>query len=66
MTVAVLSATAQESLRFARARYEAGASTITDLLDAESALTQADAAHLAAGLGFRVASARLLRAEGGL
>lgn len=62
----VLRGAAQESLRFARARYEAGASTITDLLDAESALTQADAAHLTAGLGFRVASARLLRAEGGL
>lgn len=60
----VLRAAAQESLRFARARYEAGASTITDLLDAESALTQADAAHVAADLGFRLAGARLLRAEG--
>jgi outer membrane protein TolC len=62
----VLRATARESLEFAVARYEAGASTITDLLDAESALSQADSAHVAAVFGTHLAQARLLRAQGDL
>jgi len=60
----VLRSEAAESLRFARARYEAGAATITDLLDAESRLTQAVASHVAAVFGYHLAMSRLLRAQG--
>ncbi len=62
----VLRAAAEESLRFARARYEAGAGTIADLLDTESALTQAEASHVSAVFNYHVAKAMLLRAEGNL
>ena len=62
----VLRAVAEESLEFARARYEVGASTIADLLDAESALSQADLAQVRAVLGYRLAQADLLRAQGDL
>ena len=62
----VLRATAAESLQFAVARYEAGASTITDLLDAESALSQADSAHIAAVFGYHLAESRLVWAQGDL
>ncbi|MBZ0112491.1 MAG: TolC family protein [Thermoanaerobaculia bacterium] len=57
---------AQQSLGFARARYEAGAGTINDLLDAESMLTAADAAQVTAVLSYRVAKSLLLRAQGDL
>lgn len=57
---------AQQSLGFARARYEAGAGTINDLLDAESMLTAADAAQVAAVLSYRVAKSLVLRAQGDL
>jgi outer membrane protein TolC len=63
---AVLEAEATETLRFVRARYEAGASTITDLLDAEAALTQAESGHVQAVLGVQLAGVRLKRAEGTL
>jgi outer membrane protein TolC len=61
-----LRAIAEESLGFARARYEAGASAIADLLDAEGALSQADSAQVRAVLEFRLARAGLLRAQGDL
>ncbi len=61
-----LRAIAEESLEFARARYEVGANKIADLLDSESALSQAESAQVGAVLGFRVAQARLLRAQGEL
>ncbi len=57
---------AVQSLKFTRARYQAGAGTINDLLDAESTLTQADSAHVAAVLGYREAAALLLRVQGAL
>ncbi len=59
-------AEAVQSLEFTRARYQAGAGTINDLLDAESTLTQADSAHVAAVLGYREAAALLLRVQGAL
>lgn len=62
----VLKSGASESLRFARARYEAGASSLTDLLDSESALTQAESGWVQAVLGLRLAAIRLMRAEGEL
>lgn len=63
---AELQAEAEQSLAFARARYEAGAGTMNDLLDAEANLTRAEAAQVASVLGHRVASAVLLRAQGDL
>lgn len=63
---AVVRDVAEESLEFARARYEVGASTIADLLDSESALSQADVAQVRAVLGYRLAQADLLRAQGDL
>ena len=63
---AELKAVAEQSLAFSRARYEAGAGTINDLLDAESTLTHADSAHVASELGYRLASARVLRVQGDL
>lgn len=60
----VLEDEATETLRFVRARYEAGASTITDLLDAEAALTQAESGHVQAVLGVQLAGVRLKWAEG--
>ncbi|MEO8196216.1 MAG: TolC family protein, partial [Thermoanaerobaculia bacterium] len=52
---------AEQSLGYTRARYEAGAGTINDLLDAESTLTQADTAQITAVLGHRLATSLLLR-----
>jgi outer membrane protein len=48
-------ALAQESLRLARARYGAGAGTIADLLDAESALRGAEAAVTRVRYGYQIA-----------
>jgi outer membrane protein TolC len=62
----VLKDEATETLRFVRARYEAGASSITDLLDAEAALTQAETGHVQAVLGVQLAGVRLKRMEGEL
>lgn len=63
---AELRSEAEQSLAFARARYEAGAGTMNDLLDAEANLTRAEAAQVASVLGHRVAAAVLLRAQGDL
>lgn len=57
---------AEEALRLARARYEAGAGTINDLLDAESALLQADAVRIAAVFERERAESAVLRATGSL
>ena len=62
----VLKDEATETLRFVRARYEAGASSITDLLDAEAVLTQAESGHVQAVLGVQLAGLRLKRVEGEL
>lgn len=63
---AELKAEAAQSLAFTRARYEAGAGTINDLLDAESMLAQADSAEVASELGYRLATAFALRVQGDL
>ncbi len=57
---------AEQSLAFARARYEAGAGTMNDLLDAEANLTRAEAAQVASELDHRLAAVVLLRAQGDL
>ncbi len=62
----VLLATAHESHEFAVARYEAGAATMTDLLDAETSLSEADAARIEAIAGYRLAQSRLQRVQQGL
>ena len=63
---AELEAEAEQSLALTRARYEAGAGTINDLLDAESTLTQAESARVASELGYRLATALVLRVQGDL
>ncbi len=63
---AELEAEAEQSLAFTRARYEAGAGTINDLLDAESTLTQAESSRVASELGYRLATALVLRVQGDL
>ncbi len=63
---AELKAEAEQSVAFTRARYEAGAGTINDLLDAESTLTQADSTEVASVLGYRLATALVLRVQGDL
>ena len=60
------SSEAEQSVAFARARYEAGAGTLNDLLDAESALTQAETSLVAAELSYRLATALVERAQGQL
>ncbi|HEX9983385.1 MAG TPA: TolC family protein [Thermoanaerobaculia bacterium] len=55
---------AQEALRLARARYDAGAGTINDLLDAEAALTQAESLRIQTVYAEQVAISALRRASG--
>jgi outer membrane protein len=55
---------AEESVRHARRRYEEGAGTITDLLDAEAALTLAEQRVIEARYALAVAEANLARAAG--
>ncbi len=57
---------AEEALRIETARYEAGESTITDLLGAESALWSARVNRLQAGYDVTANEARVLRAIGEL
>lgn len=59
----VLLDTSRESHEFAVARYEAGAATMTDLLDAETSLSEADAAHIESIFGYRLAQSRLQRVQ---
>lgn len=55
---------AGESLRMADERYKVGAGTITDLLDAETNMVDAQSAFVRSIYGCRVATAELQRAEG--
>ncbi len=55
---------AEESLRIVQNRYNSGLFTITDLLDAETALQQARTNHLRAVHDYRVASVQLALAAG--
>jgi outer membrane protein TolC len=55
---------AEESVRLMAARYRAGAVTVTGLLDAQTALTAAQARHVQARWGYRAAQAALRRATG--
>ena len=57
---------AEESLRRMSARYKVGAVTLTDLLDAQTALTAAKVRHVQARWGCRQAEAALGRAVGTL
>ncbi len=64
--VKALRADARESLRMANERYKVGAGTITDLLDAETNLAEAQAAQVRSDFDFRVARAELKRSLGEL
>jgi outer membrane protein TolC len=59
-------ANANESLRSVRERYEAGASPVTDLLDAEAALTRAQAIQVQAHGEYDIAHATFQWAVGEL
>ena len=61
-----LVAQARESHRLAKERYEVGAGTLTDLLDAETSLARAEASSVAAEWGCRAARARYLWSLGKL
>jgi outer membrane protein len=62
----VLIQDARESLRLARERYEVGAGTITDLLDAQTDLARALASQVQADWDYHLAKAALQRAQGDL
>ena len=64
LAVRALTADAQESLRMADERYKVGAGTITDLLDAETNLAQAQSQQVDADFQYRIARANLKRALG--
>ncbi len=57
---------AEESLRLMSARYKAGAATVTDLLDVQTALTAAEARHVQARWSCQQAQSALRRATGTL
>jgi outer membrane protein len=57
---------AQESVRLAKERYEAGAGTITDLLDSEAELARADAIRVEAAWDYQTARSIFQRAMGQL
>jgi outer membrane protein TolC len=65
-TSEVLVQDARESLRLARERYEVGAGTVTDLLDAQTALARALATQVEAGWDYHLAKAAFQRAKGAL
>jgi len=58
-------AEAEENLRIVTERYTEGLALVTDLIDAEVALTNARLQRLSAQYGLAVASAALERAVGG-
>ncbi len=66
LAVRALTTDAQESLRMADERYKVGAGTITDLLDAETNLAQAQSQQVDADFQYRIAWANLKRALGEL
>jgi outer membrane protein len=55
---------ALESQRLSRERYEAGAGTITELLDSQTALARAQATQVESGWDYRIALAQFMRATG--
>lgn len=57
---------AREGLRLTRERYEAGADTVTDLLDVQTALARAEAEHVGARWDYRAAHSRYRRSTGDL
>jgi outer membrane protein TolC len=57
---------AQESLRLASERYKAGAGTIADLLDSETALARAEATRVGVQWDYQIARAVLKRSVGDL
>jgi outer membrane protein len=57
---------AAEGLRLTRERYEAGADTVTDLLDAQTALARAEAELVGARWDYRAAQSRYRRSTGDL
>jgi outer membrane protein len=57
---------ALESQRLSRERYEAGAGTITELLDSQTALARAQATQVESGWDYRIALAQFKRATGRL
>jgi len=57
-------ASAEESYRISKLRYETGAGTNTEVLDAQTALAEAQGNHYQALYGYRVAVARLQYATG--
>lgn len=59
-------AQAEESLRIIRNRYESGLTTVTELLRAETALTEARMRHVAASYDQRLARVQLEMAAGAL
>ena len=63
-TTKVLVQDAQESMRMAKERYEAGAGTITDLLDAQTALVRALSTQVEAGWDYHTARAVFQRSIG--
>lgn len=63
-TTKMLIRNAEESLRMARERYEAGAGTVTDLLDAQTALARAQATQVEAGWDYQLAQAVFQRSLG--
>lgn len=65
-TTRVMTLDARESLRLMESRYAANAATMTDLLDAETALAKAEAQNVGALAEQQIASARFLRSLGRL
>jgi hypothetical protein len=57
---------AQESMRMAKERYEAGAGTVTDLLDSQTALARAQANQVEAEWDYHTAQALFKRSIGSL
>lgn len=62
----VLVKDAQESVRLTQERYQVGAGTITDLLDAQTTLARANATRVAAEWNYHIARAAFKRAIGDL
>lgn len=63
-TTKVLVQDAQESMRMAKERYEVGAGTITDLLDAQTALVRALSTQVEAEWDYHIARAVFRRSIG--
>lgn len=66
LSTAVQLRDAQESHRLASERYQAGAGSITDLMDSEAALARAEAVRVAAVWDYQMANSSLKRSTGEL